>query len=149
MIFFQNMFFLKKKHVFLPKMASVTLHIPTDFWWHRIFGSATIFWVRKVWSTWSRGGGVHGEVSWPIDYINDLTNATAKFDHVMYDYITLISTLENFGPTNNAKELEQNINDEISKVATWLQCNKLKLKSLNQNLCYFTNIQRLSLNLTY
>ena len=32
-----------------------------------------------------------------------------------------------FGPTNNAKELEQNINDEISKVATWLQCNKLKL----------------------
>ena len=38
-----------------------------------------------------------------------------------------ISTLENFGPTNNAKELEQNINDEISKVATWLQCNKLKL----------------------
>ena len=67
MNFFQNMFF-EKKHVFLPKMASVTLHIPKDFWWHRIFGSATIFWVRKFWSTWSRGGGVHGEVSWPIDY---------------------------------------------------------------------------------
>ena len=43
------------------------------------------------------------------------------------DDITLISTLENFGPTNNAKELEQNINAEISKVVTWLQCNKLKL----------------------
>ena len=43
------------------------------------------------------------------------------------DDTTLISTLENFGPTNNAKELEQNINDEISKVATWLQCNRLKL----------------------
>ena len=57
-----------------------------------------------------------------------LTNATAKFDHVMYtDDTTLISTLENFGPTNNVKELEQNINDEICKVATWLQCNKLKL----------------------
>ena len=53
---FQNMF-KKKKHVFWPKMASVTLHIPKDFWWHRIFGSATIFWVRKFWSTWSRGGG--------------------------------------------------------------------------------------------
>ena len=54
--------------------------------------------------------------------INDLTNATAKFDHIMYaDDTTLISTLENFGPTNNAKELEQNINDEISKVVTWLQ----------------------------
>ena len=42
-------------------------------------------------------------------------------------HTTLISTLENFGPTNNAKELEQNINDEISKVVTWLQSNKLKL----------------------
>ena len=30
MNFFQNMFF-EKKHVFLPKMASVTLHIPKDF----------------------------------------------------------------------------------------------------------------------
>ena len=67
MNFFQNMFF-EKKHVFWPKMASVTLHIPKDFWWHRIFGSATIFWVKKFWSTWSRGV-VHGEVSWPIDYM--------------------------------------------------------------------------------
>ena len=31
-----------------------------------------------------------------------------KFEHVMYaDDTTLISTLENFGPTNNAKELLQ------------------------------------------
>ena len=29
--FFQNTFFLKK-------IASVTLHIPKEFWWHRIFG---------------------------------------------------------------------------------------------------------------
>ena len=82
--------------------------------------------------------------------INDLTSATAKFDHVMYaDDTTIIFTLENFGPTNNVKELEQNINDEISKVVTWLQSNKLKLNVSNQNLCYFTNIQRLSLNLTF
>ena len=53
--------------------------------------------------------------------INDLTNATAKFVHVMYaDDNTLIFTLENFGPRNNAKELEQNINDKISKVVTKL-----------------------------
>ena len=51
--------------------------------------------------------------------INDLTSATEIFDHVMYaDDNTLISTLKNFGPINNAKELEQNINDEISKVVT-------------------------------
>ena len=40
---------------------------------------------------------------------------------------TLISNPENFGPSNNAKELEQNINEKISKVVTWLQSNKLKL----------------------
>ena len=51
--------------------------------------------------------------------INDLTCATAKFDHVMYaDDTTLISTLENFGPANNAKELEHNINDEICNLAS-------------------------------
>ena len=43
------------------------------------------------------------------------------------DDTTLISTLENFGPTNNAKELEQNINEEISKVLTLFQSNKMKL----------------------
>ena len=34
--------FFEKKTRFLPKIASVTLNIPKDFWWHRIFGSATI-----------------------------------------------------------------------------------------------------------
>ena len=73
----------------------------------------------------------HGSVIGPLLFnivINDLTTDTAKFRHVMYaDDTTLISTLENFGPTNNAKELEQNINEKISKVVTWLQSNKLKL----------------------
>ena len=57
MNFFQNMF-LKKTTFFLPKIASVTLHIPKEFWWHLIFGSATILvYLEPV------GGRVHGEVS--------------------------------------------------------------------------------------
>ena len=74
----------------------------------------------------------HIRITFILHYISDIRSGDvlkcsddtlscqpAKFDHVMYaDDTTLISTLENFGPTNNAKELEQNINDEISKVAT-------------------------------
>ena len=53
--------------------------------------------------------------------INDLKSATSKFDPVMYaDDTTLVSTLENFGDRNNAKEIEQNINKEIYKITTWL-----------------------------
>ena len=39
----------------------------------------------------------------------------------------------------NAKELEHNINDEISKVATWLQCNKLKLNVSKSKFMLFYN----------
>ena len=60
--------------------------------------------------------------------INDLKSATSKFDLVMYaDDITLVSTLENFGDRNNAKEIEQNINKEVYKITTWLHSNKLRL----------------------
>ena len=88
----------------------------------------------------SRGipqGSVIGPLLFNI-VINDLTSATAKFDDVMYaDDTTLISTLENFGPTNNAKKLEQNINEEISKVVTWLQSNKLKQNVSKSKLMLF------------
>ena len=63
--FFPKYVFWKKSR-FLPRIDSVTLHISKEFWWHRIFGSTTIFWDRKFWSAWSRG--MHGEVSWPILY---------------------------------------------------------------------------------
>ena len=43
------------------------------------------------------------------------------------DDTTLVSTLENFGDRNNAKEIQQNINKEIYKITTWLHSNKLRL----------------------
>ena len=71
-----------------------------------------------------------GSVMCPLLFnivIDDLKSATSKFDLVMYaDDTTLVSTLENFGDRNNAKEMEQNINKEIYKITTWLHSNKLR-----------------------
>ena len=58
--------------------------------------------------------------------INDIINATRKFTLIMYaDDTTLVSHLENFGATNSA--IEDGLNQEISKVNTWLLSNKLVL----------------------
>ena len=73
--------------------------------------------------------------------INDLPSATKNFDFVMYaDDTTLVSTLETFGCTCNVKEIERNINIEISKVTTWLQRNKLQLNvSKSKFMMFFNN----------
>ena len=47
---------LKKTHVFLPKIASVTLHIPKDFWWHCIFEPQQ-FSELKNFGPFGAGGG--------------------------------------------------------------------------------------------
>ena len=57
-------------------------------------------------------------------FINNIINSTTKFTLIMYaDDTTLISHLKNFGATNI--EIEHEINQEISKVNTWLLSNKL------------------------
>ena len=59
-------------------------------------------------------------------FINDIINATTKFTLIMYaDDTTLVSHLENFDATNI--KIESEINQEISKVNTWLLSNKLVL----------------------
>ena len=58
--------------------------------------------------------------------INDIINATRKFTPIMYaDDTTLVSHLENFGAINSA--IEDGLNQEISKVNTWLHGNNLVL----------------------
>ena len=50
---------------------------------------------------------------------------------IMYaDDTTLTSTLENFGGVNDEASLERELNQEITKVYSWLLSNKL---TLNQN----------------
>ena len=83
--------------------------------------------------------------------INDLPSATKNFDFVMYtDDTTLVSTLETFGRTCNVKEIERNINIEISKVTTWLQKNKLQLNvSKSKFMMFFKHPKTLpKLNIT-
>ena len=58
--------------------------------------------------------------------INDIISATRKFTLIMYaDDTTLVSHLKNFCATNSA--IENGLNQEISKVNTWLLSNKLVL----------------------
>ena len=59
-------------------------------------------------------------------YINDVTEASTKFDFIMYaDDTTLTSSLENFGKLTDAASLERELNEETSKVYCWLLSNKL------------------------
>ena len=63
-------------------------------------------------------------------YINDITEASTKFDFIMYaDNTTLISTLENFGKITDVASLERELNEEISKVYCWLLSNRLTLNT--------------------
>ena len=82
--------------------------------------------------------------------INDLKSATSKFDFVMYaDDTTLVSTLENFGDRNNAKEIEQNINKEKYKITTWLHSNKLRLNVSKSKFMIFFNHPKIIPKLIY
>ena len=64
-----------------------------------------------------------------------------KFDLIMYaDDTTLVSTLETFGNNNIPTEIENNINNKISKITTWLHSNKLKLNaSKSKCMIFFTH----------
>ena len=53
------------------------------------------------------------------------------------DDTTLVSTLEMFGNINRPTEIENKISNKISKITTWLHCNKLKLNASKSKFMIF------------
>ena len=50
---------------------------------------------------------------------------------------TLASTLENFGTVNDVTNLERELNQEITKVYSWLLSNKLMLNAAKSKFIIF------------
>ena len=72
--------------------------------------------------------------------INDIPKASSKFKVIMYaDDTTLVSHLEKFGAVNDINTLEQELNEEISKVNTWLLSNKLFLNVAKSKFLIFSS----------
>ena len=87
-------------------------------------------------------GSVLGPLLFNI-LINDITEASKKFDFIMYaDDTTLASTLENFGTVNDVTNLERELNQEITKVYSWLLSNKLMLNAAKSKFMIFFKVPK-------
>ena len=87
-------------------------------------------------------GSVLGPLLFNI-LINDITQASTKFDFIMYaDNTTLTSTLENFGGVNDEASLERELNQEITKVYSWLLSNKLTLNAAKSKFMIFFKVPK-------
>ena len=73
-------------------------------------------------------------------YINDIHLAINKFNVITYaDDTTLTTTLECFDITHNTDE---QINQELKKVATWMDLNKLAINSNKTKMMLFHTPQK-------
>ena len=71
-------------------------------------------------------------------YINDITEASTKFDFIMCaDDTTLTSTLEKIGKLADVASLERELNEEILKVYCWLLSNKVTLNTAKSKFMIF------------
>ena len=85
--------------------------------------------------------------------INDITETSTKFDCITCIYsddTTLGSTLENFRNVNGVANLERELNQEITKVYSWLLSNKLMLNATKSKFMIFFKVLKVvpRLNLT-
>ena len=88
-------------------------------------------------------GSVLGPLLFNI-YINDITEASTKFDFIMYaDDTTLTSTLKNFGKISEVAGLERELNEVMSKIYGWLWRAGLTLNTVKSKFMIFLNIQKL------
>lgn len=63
-----------------------------------------------------------------IIYINDIVLASTFFEFIIYaDDTSLFSTLSIFNSFQSIEETSQHVNDELTKISTWLKVNKLSL----------------------
>ena len=87
-------------------------------------------------------GSVLGSLLFNI-LINDITQASTKFDYIMYaDDTTLASTLENFGSVNDVANMECELNQEITKVNSCLLSNKLTLNAAKSKYMIFFKVPK-------
>ena len=72
-------------------------------------------------------------------YINDLIRTSNKCKFIMYsDDTTIYFNLEDFDPDNVSNE----INNELEKIAKWLQINKLSFNTQKNKLMVFHRKQK-------
>ena len=96
-------------------------------------------------------GSVLGPLLFNI-LINDITQASTKFDYIMYaDDTTLASTLfENFGSANDVANMECELNQEITIGKSCLLSNKITLNAAQSKFMIFFKVPKVvpRLNLT-